>query len=706
MERHLRPVIGFDEKKCTGCLRCIMKCPVKMCNDASKHGAVYFHADMCIGCGECLAVCDPKARYGLDDFDGFMSDAKSGVDMIALVAPAIVTSFDGMYLKFNGFLKKKLGLKAVFDASFGAELTVKSYLAYREKKKPKLIIAQPCPTLVSFIEMYHPSLIPHLAPVDSPLLHSMKMIRRFFPEYAKCKIAVISPCLAKRREFDATGHGDYNVTFRSIQDYLNKTNDRIAAYPETGYDGPAAERAVLFPSPGGLIRTIERYDGNASKFTKKVEGHPEVYHYLEYLEGILKNGETPLYPIIDCLSCGLGCNGGPGTLNQREHADKLLKPIFSRGKSAQTHHGTWQRPTRRKMDKLGTNFAQAAKLERSIEKYWSEGLYRRDYANRAWVVNKHFRAPSPEEIKKLHVQMRKTKPEDFLNCHACGYENCDQMAIACINGLNCFEHCRHYVEVMKHVMEAKHKEELVTLLARVHRITSEEVGKNVTGIASLSSHIDNSTVAIMNSFNATDEIVKGVNSIYAKLEESAAALNDLNASSDEGKRRLTQINSLVSTISEQSDALIDIAKIISNVADETNILGMNAAIQAAHAGDKVGRGFAVVAGQIRQLASNSSRQAGEIAKRLKDIKALIDDSHVSSNEAVIQFNHIVNLVGKVHENGEGVKGTVEVQTTSGQYAMGELNKLRETAAKIQEESDALMSSSQTVLANIDAIKNI
>jgi len=705
MESNMRPVIGFDEKKCTGCLRCIMKCPVKMCNDASTQNAVRFHADLCIGCGECLAVCDPGARYGLDDFGDFMSDLKAGANVIALVAPAIVTSFEGAYLKVNGFLKG-LGVKAVFDASFGAELTVKSYLSYRQRKRPKLIIAQPCPTLVSFIEMYHPGLIPHLAPVDSPLVHSMKMIKRFFPEYSRSKVAVISPCLAKRREFDATGFGDFNVTFKSLQDHLDRTNDRITNYPEAKYDGPVAERAVLFPSPGGLMRTIERYDGNAHNFTKKVEGHPEVYHYLEYLEEILKNGETPLYPMIDCLSCGMGCNGGPGTLNQRARPDKLLKPTFSRSKSAMSHYGTWQHG-RRKSDKRKPKFMQATgKLEKTIGDYWVDGLYDRAYTDRSAIVGRLIRTPSRDEIRKLHLQMRKTRAEDFLNCHACGYDSCDQMAVACINGLNRFDHCRHYADIMRNEMAEAHKKELAELLTRVHKITSEEVGKNVTGIASLSGHIDNSTVAIVNSFNATDEIVKGVHSIHAKLEESSLALNDLNASSGEGKKRLMQINSLVSSISEQSDALIDIAKIISNVADETNILGMNAAIQAAHAGEKVGRGFAVVAGQIRQLASNSARQAGEIAKRLKDIKALIDDSHVSSNEAVVQFDHIVNLVGRVHENGEGVKSTVEVQTASGQYAMGELNKLRDAAARIQEESDALMSSSQTVLVNIDAIKNI
>jgi len=705
MEAYIRPIIGLDEEKCTGCLRCIMRCPVKMCNNASKEGLVTFNGDLCIGCGECLPVCDPRARYGIDDFDGFMNDLKAGVDIIAIVAPAIVASFDGMYLKFNGFLKN-LGVKAVFDVSFGAELTVKSYLAYKNDKNPTVMIAQPCPTLVSFIELYHPGLIPYLVPLDSPILHNIKMIKRFFPQYAKHKIAVISPCLSKRREFDETGYGDYNVTFTSIHNYLAKTSDTISVYPDVYYDGPAAERAVLFPSPGGLMRTIERYDGNVSTYTKKVEGFPEVYHYLEYLEGLLKDGKTPLYPLIDCLACQMGCSGGPGTLNQRNYTDDLLARVEARGRAVRAQHGTGGRGlARRKSDKFKLKFLQQSKLEKTINHYWQEGLYSRTYSDRSWVVSNHIKIPSSDQIADLHSQMHKKNKTDFLNCHACGYETCDQMAIACINGLNRFENCRHYTEVQKRLMETTHKQELMALLSRVHRITQGEVNKNVDGIASLSSLIDESTSAILNSYKATDEIVKGVHSIHKALEQSGKAVEELNTSSAEGKKRLMQINALVSDISAQSDALIDVAKVIDNVAGETNILGMNAAIQAAHAGD-MGRGFAVVAGQIRELASNSSRQAGEIAKRLKDIKTLIDDTHVSSDAAVSQFDHIVSLVDEVHMNEQGVKSTVQVQTNSGQYAMEELNKLKDSSLKIQKESDALMTSSKTVLDNIDAIKQI
>ena len=690
-----QPVIGLDKHKCTGCYRCIMVCPVKFCNDASKDKSVDFNGDMCIGCGECIPVCEPKARYGIDDYEQFMTDLKTGANYVAIVPPAIAVSFGGMFLKFNGFLKK-LGVKAIFDVSFGAELTVKSYLNFKKKKNPPLIIAQPCPTIVAFIEMYHPELLPYLIPVDSPMLHTVKMIKRFYPQYAKHKFVAISPCLSKRREFESTEQKILNVTFKSIQAHMDKTGDKLTNYPEVDYDGPAAERAVLFSSPGGLMRTVERYDKNASNITKKIEGLNEVYHYLEYVNGVMRKGRKPLFPLIDCLACARGCNGGPGTLNQRADHDELLEKIELRNRAAQAYH-----KTANPLSKFIKN-----KLERTIDSHWEESLFTRSYINRSHIVSAVYRTPSQEEIKALHIKMLKKNPSDLLNCHACGYESCDQMAMACINGLNRFENCRHYVELQRATLEEKHSNDLIAMLARVHRITQDEISKNINGIASLYERIEKSTTSVSNSYNATDNIVKGIHYIQKTLEQNAKAVSSLNDSSVEGKKRLMQINDLIAGVSEQSEALIDVANIISDVADETNILGMNAAIQAAHAGEGVGKGFAVVAGQIRNLASNSSRQAGEIASRLRNIKALIDSSHTSSNEALSQFEHIVQLADEVQKNEHEIRTAINAQGSQGHSAMMELNNLRENSMKIKKESDELMSSSKTVAKTIDSIKDI
>jgi ferredoxin len=87
----LRPVIKVVEEKCVNCHRCIMVCPVKMCNNGSGD-IIDHHPELCIGCGECINACTHGARVGVDDFALFMDDLKKGRNIIAIVAPAIAAS--------------------------------------------------------------------------------------------------------------------------------------------------------------------------------------------------------------------------------------------------------------------------------------------------------------------------------------------------------------------------------------------------------------------------------------------------------------------------------------------------------------------------------------------------------------------------------------------------------------------------------------
>ncbi|WP_461249016.1 [Fe-Fe] hydrogenase large subunit C-terminal domain-containing protein, partial [Treponema sp. R6D11] len=116
----------------------------------------------------------------MDDTNRFFSDIKNGTKMIAVAAPAVASVFPDRFLNLNGWLKS-LGVEAFFDVSFGAELTVVSYLDYIKAKNPRTVIAQPCPAIVSFIEIYHPELIPYLAPADSPMLHTIRLVNEYYP---------------------------------------------------------------------------------------------------------------------------------------------------------------------------------------------------------------------------------------------------------------------------------------------------------------------------------------------------------------------------------------------------------------------------------------------------------------------------------------------------------------------------------------------
>ncbi|HTP59958.1 MAG TPA: 4Fe-4S binding protein, partial [Spirochaetia bacterium] len=160
-KRSLPPVIVIDEEKCMNCHACIAACPVKYCNDGSAN-VIKLNHDLCIACGNCLTACTHDARHLADDFDAFLQAAHRHDPLVAVVAPAVAANFPGHFLNLIGWLKSA-GVEAAFDVSFGAELTVHSYLNHMAKNKPKTTIAQPCPAIVTYVQVHRPELLPYLA---------------------------------------------------------------------------------------------------------------------------------------------------------------------------------------------------------------------------------------------------------------------------------------------------------------------------------------------------------------------------------------------------------------------------------------------------------------------------------------------------------------------------------------------------------------
>lgn len=432
--------IYIDDDKCVNCHACITACPVKYCNDGSGD-TVSVNDNMCIACGKCIEACSHDARIYKDDFNEFLSDVKKGVETIAIVAPSAASNFQDNYLKLNGWLNN-LGVKAVFDVSFGAELTVKSYLDYFMNENPQTIIAQPCPAIVCYIQLYKPQLIKYLAPVDSPMVHTMKMVKEFHKEYENHKILVVSPCIAKKREFEETGFGDYNVSFKSIESYLKDENLSFKDFEPIDYSNPPAERAVTFSTPGGLLQTAERWIPDLRNSTRKIEGNPLVYDYLESLEKNILDKKAPL--LIDCLNCEAGCNAGTMSISKEKSFDEIEYWINKRNKKMQEQYKL----------KYGSDIKQTnAYIHATIEEYWKPDLYNRSYVNLWQNINLAY--PDESEIDAIYRRMHKYSKDDIYNCSACGYGNCEMMATAIFNKLNRPENCHFYLSTEN---EESHKE--------------------------------------------------------------------------------------------------------------------------------------------------------------------------------------------------------------------------------------------------------
>jgi len=688
VDKSLRPVIRVDDEKCVNCHACISACPIKFCIDGSGDKVRVRH-ELCIGCGSCIKACSHGARAGLDDFDDFLAALGRGEKMVAVVAPAVAARYPEDYLRLNGWLRS-LGVEAFFDVAFGAELTVESYLRHIEAGNPALVIAQPCPAIVSFIELYMPELLPHLAPADSPMLHAMKAAREFHPAAKGRKIAVISPCVAKRREFDETGLGDYNVTLERISRHFEEMGVDLKAFPEVPFDGPAAERAVLFSSPGGLKETVERERPALGTRIRKVEGPASIYPYLRELPSSLAEGAAPL--ILDCLNCEKGCNGGTGTGSEAKPLD-LLEAGVRRRDAAQRSRPSGAGPFRP---------SPAAAVRRSLKRFWRAGLYDRTYRDRSG--DSGIERPTEAEFAAIYARMRKTEEADYLNCSSCGYGSCEDMAIAIHNGLNKAENCRHYSQLVL----ADSKKTVMGMsialdeeLARSTSLLEEVIGL----LPELTRLTDEQSASLEDSNRRIGALIVSIEESSAISSERQSGLVGLLKAAGAVQAELSGSLDAVHSLKDESQQIGDIVKVIDEIAAQTNLLSMNAAIEAAHAGQS-GLGFAVVASEIRNLADLAGKSATRITRTLGDMtKDMERTSAVTERSGA----SIRGVLGDLERSAEGLKGIFDslagmsLDTDGIRSALGTLTSAAEGVRKTYRQMEENLRGTAREIASIASI---
>jgi methyl-accepting chemotaxis protein/iron only hydrogenase large subunit-like protein len=608
MNTSLAAVVRVNAEKCVNCHACINACPVKYCNDGSKD-TVSINSDLCIGCGNCIKACTHEAREIIDDAPAFFADAGK-VPMVAIVAPAVSANYPNNYLRLNGWLKHE-GIDAFFDVSFGAELTIKSYLEHIKANNPKTVISQPCPAIVNYIEIYQPELLAYLAPADSPMLHTIKMVRNFYPQYHNHRTVVISPCIAKRREFDETGLGDYNLTYHSISAYFNQNGISLNQFDEVDFDNPPAERAVLFSTPGGLMWTAQREHPGATGFTRKIEGVPTIYEYLKKLPDSIRKGCNPL--MIDCLNCEMGCNGGTGTDSYHKSLDEVEYLVEQRKKKMEDYY---------KEKRVVSALRGKSKLTKTIDDYWKPGLYDRHYQNRA--ATNTVRIPSKDELREVYARLSKFNEKDIYNCGACGYGSCEGMAVAIFNNLNRTDNCLHrkYAQLHEHnrlVSDAvgRFVEMVNSIAGRTGKIADNSSNASVAA-QQVSSNMGLVSLSVTDAQGAMSSIRKAIEGLTTTILDISANAEKTRDITTEAVGNVQQIESKVDQLGIASKSISTVIDTIIEIAEQTKLLALNATIEAARAGE-AGKGFAVVASEVKDLARQTNEATFDIKKKIENI---------------------------------------------------------------------------------------
>ncbi|GHV94888.1 hypothetical protein AGMMS50293_12080 [Spirochaetia bacterium] len=232
--------------------------------------------------------------------------------------------------------------------------------------------------------------------------------------------------------------------------------------------------------------------------------------------------------------------------------------------------------------------------------------------------------------------------------------------------------------------------------------TMDQITSN---IEKLNDHVEKQSESVSQSSSAIEEMLANIQSVIQTLIKNSENVQELADASGLGRTGLEEVASDIRTIASESEGLLEINAVMQNIASQTNLLSMNAAIEAAHAGES-GKGFAVVADEIRKLAENSGEQSKTITTVLKKIKDSIDKITQSTDNVLNKFEAIDNGVKTVSDQAQNIRGAMEEQGQGSQQILEAIGKLNDITRVVKSGSVEMQKGSKEVInesANLESV---
>lgn len=401
-------LIKTVKERCRKCYACVRNCPVKAIK-VKSHYAEVIHS-RCIGCGKCIAVCTQKAKIISDsseDTQRFLATSKKCIAVLGCSFPAFFQDISPGQL-VTGL--KRLGFAEVHEGAAGVELIAAAYNKQVSEISDKPLITTHCPTIVDLIERHYPQMLKNLMPIVSPMVAIGRFLKAVHGN--SVRVVYISSCIAGKFEISSeqvTGAIDAVLTYKELSQMFQQQRLDLTRLGETPFDGNRPTQGCLFPITGGPFQVFNIHDDFFQPRYISAEGEE---NSLEIIRDLAAGRISAR--LVDIRFCNGGCIGGPGRNNRLT--------------------------TFAKRTLIHKHFHNAAILYKTAPAYTTTPP--KIELQRAFR-NKHKRLdlPGGDSIRKILQQTNKITEQDELDCGACGYATCRELAIAVYQGLADTEMC-------------------------------------------------------------------------------------------------------------------------------------------------------------------------------------------------------------------------------------------------------------------------
>lgn len=400
----MEPIVTYQER-CRRCYSCVRTCPVKAIKVDQGFAEIIY--DRCIGCGNCLH-CPQNAKVVVDRMVRTQELLTSGATVVAVLGCSFPAFFHAITPGQLAAGLKSLGFSEVHEGAYGARMIAGSYHEALHKADRPLISSH-CPAVVDLIERHYPKLIPNLIGIVSPMIAMGRFIKGVLGE--DTKVVYVSTCIAAKFEVqsaESAGAIDVVLTYQEIDKLFKSRGISPSSLNEAVFDGIDPGFGRLFTLTGGPLKVfgIEPDFLDTEIVTAQGESHTT---------GIIKDlAAGRIAPTFaDLRFCNGGCVDGPAR-------DVDLNHFYKR--------------------KLLVSYNNNSKPYSPAPHYDSTAILpdlRRSYSEKSLKLP----VPGKDDIKRILQSINKYSQVDELNCRACGYNSCRELAVAVFQGLADTEMC-------------------------------------------------------------------------------------------------------------------------------------------------------------------------------------------------------------------------------------------------------------------------